>query len=319
MSLCQYVSSQDFDIIPSRYSITSYFQRGFNSMKNKYASLTPFQLHVLRDKGTEQPFSGCYETLHSTGTYLCRGCGRALFRSGQQFLSSCGWPSFDDEIQKAVTHVPDMDGRRTEIVCSYCKSHLGHVFYGEALTQKNVRYCVNSLAIDFVCDHQVLESQEAILAGGCFWGVEFMFQKKVGVLKTEVGYTGGTLANPHYDEVCHQNTGHVEAVRVVFDPNVISYKELIKYFFEIHDPTQINRQGPDFGSQYRSALFYYDNAQKEAAETVISMLRVFNDSIVTHLQPVDIFWPAESYHQNYYFKNNKIPYCHHYQKKFTES
>lgn len=283
---------------------------------DKSLSLTPQITHIVRDKGTEYPFSGEYTDSETPGTYLCRRCGLPLFRSQSKFHSGCGWPSFDAEIKGAVRKSPDADGSRTEITCSRCNAHLGHVFTGESFTAKNIRHCVNSFSLDFVNDLNVTDSEEAIFAGGCFWGVEYLFKKLPGVLKTEVGYIGGTTANPTYEMVCSGKTGHLEALRVVYDPSKTDYEKLVKYFFEIHDPTQKNGQGPDIGSQYLSAIFYYDEEQKQIAEKVIELLREKGFDVATQVLPVKIFWPAEGYHQDYYSKTGKQPYCHFYQKKF---
>lgn len=283
----------------------------------KTKSLTPTLLHIIRDKGTEQPFTGEYTDQDVAGTYLCRQCGLALFRSQTKFHSMCGWPSFDEEISGAVKQALDQDGRRTEIVCSRCNAHLGHVFQGESYTAKNIRHCVNSLSLDFVPDLQVEDTEEAIFAAGCFWGVEYYLQKLAGVLKTEVGYTGGHKQNPTYEEICAKHTGHYEAIRVVYDPKKISFEALAKYFFEIHDPSQTNGQGPDLGEQYLSVIFYYDDAQKNIAHKLISELEKNGYRIATKILPVHTFWPAESHHQDYYVKVNKQPYCHHYVKRFN--
>ncbi|MEI6498680.1 MAG: peptide-methionine (S)-S-oxide reductase MsrA [bacterium] len=160
------------------------------------------------------------------------------------------------------------------------------------------------------------ELQKAYFAAGCFWGVEYYFQKLEGVVSTSVGYMGGETKNPTYAQVCAHETGHVEAIEVVFDAEKITYLELAKYFFEIHDPTQVDRQGPDVGEQYQSAIFYIDQNQRETAEKLIKILEEKGYKIATKLLPVDTFWPAEGYHQNYYAKNNGSPYCHIYQKKF---
>ena len=224
----------------------------------KTASLPEIILAVVQDKGTEKPFSGEYDQFGDAGTYLCRQCGLALFRSTTKFHSGCGWPSFDAEISGAVRRVPDTDGRRVEILCSRCTAHLGHVFHGEGFTTKNIRHCVNSLSLDFVPGLTVTDTEEAIYAAGCFWGVEYYFKQLPGVLKTQVGYSGGDKIHPSYNDICSGSTGHYEVLRVVYDPTVMNFKKLTQYFFEIHDATQHDGQGPDIGKQYKSAIFYYD-------------------------------------------------------------
>lgn len=282
----------------------------------KSNSLPPHVLRIIRDKNTEHPFSGEYETLDQAGTYLCRQCGLALFRSDFKFHSMCGWPSFDEDIDGHVKQQPDQDGRRIEIVCARCDGHLGHVFEGEGFTAKNIRHCVNSLSLDFVNDKHVTDTEEAIFAAGCFWGVEYYFKQLPGVLKTEVGYSGGQKNYPSYEEVCNKNTGHYEVIRVLYDPKKINFTQLTKYFFEIHDPEQTNGQGPDLGKQYLSVVFYYTDEQKNIAQKLIDYLIQKNYRIATQLLPISIFWPAELYHQDYYTKTGKQPYCHRYIKRF---
>lgn len=281
-------------------------------MTSKTFSLSPSVVKVVRDKGTEQPFSGEYDECEEAGTYLCRQCGLALFRSATKFHSGCGWPSFDDELAGTVKRIPDSDQQRTEILCNRCDAHLGHVFKGEGFTAKNLRHCVNSLSLDFVKDLEVIDTEEAIVAAGCFWGVEYYFQKLPGVLKTEVGYIGGAKDFPSYEEVCQKDTDHYEALRIIFDKNKISYESIIKFFFEIHDFSQVDGQGPDVGPQYLSAIFYYSETQKNIINKVIALL----DNVATRVLPVKTFWQAEEYHQNYYQKNKQQPYCHRYTKRF---
>jgi peptide methionine sulfoxide reductase msrA/msrB len=285
-------------------------------MTFKIASLPPAVLHIINDKGTEQPFSGEYDDWDGAGTYLCRQCGLALFRSPSKFHSGCGWPSFDAEIPGNVNRETDADGRRTEILCARCSAHLGHVFHGENFTGKNTRHCVNSLSLDFVADSNIKDTAEAIFAAGCFWGVEHYFKKLSGVIKTEVGYCGGYSRQPSYEDVCTGNTGLFEAIRVIYDPEKINYEALAKYFFEIYDPTQTNGQGPDHGEQYLSVIFYYDAAQQNTAQALIKELENKNLRIATRVLPVSTFWRAEHYHQDYYAKTGKQPYCHHYVKRF---
>ncbi|GGI84908.1 bifunctional methionine sulfoxide reductase B/A protein [Legionella impletisoli] len=283
---------------------------------DKKASLLPNALNILLNKATEPPHSGQYNVLQEFGTYLCRRCGLALFRADSQFTSRCGWPSFDEDIQGAVRETKDPDGLRTEILCTRCGSHLGHVFIGEHFTAKNKRYCVNSASIDFVSETKVRDTNEAILAGGCFWGVEYYLQAMPGVLKVESGYTGGHTLNPSYEEVSAGNTGHYEAVRVLFDVEKLDYYAVVRRFFEIHDPTQRNGQGPDIGSQYQSAIFYYNQTQEEDVKSLVQKLKAKGLDVVTRLLPAQPFWPAEDYHQNYYQKHNKNPYCHREVKRF---
>ncbi|MFZ0281854.1 MAG: methionine-R-sulfoxide reductase, partial [Bacteroidales bacterium] len=212
-------------------------ERGTSVLKlNK---LTPEEESIIVYKKTERPFTGKYNSFFEKGTYTCKHCSAPLYRSDDKFKSDCGWPSFDDEIPGAVKHVPDMDGMRTEIVCSNCGAHLGHVFIGEKYTQKNIRHCVNSASLDFIPAGDLSsKSDTAIFAGGCFWGVEYFMQKASGIISTEVGYIGGQINDPTYEQVCSHTTGYAEAVRVVFDPKKTNYENVAKLFFEIHDPTQ---------------------------------------------------------------------------------
>lgn len=279
--------------------------------------LTDEEKRVIVNKGTERPFTGKYYNFDEKGTYTCKQCGAALYRSEDKFDSGCGWPSFDDEIAGAVKRVPDADGRRTEITCARCGAHLGHVFAGEGFTPKNTRHCVNSISMEFVPEEKqkTEKTETAIFAGGCFWGVEYWMKKEPGVISVESGYIGGKTERPTYEEVCHKNTGHAEAVKVVFDPSKVSYETLAILFFEIHDPTQLNRQGPDVGDQYRSEVFYTTPQQKEIAEELIARLKAKGYDVKTRVTAATTFWPAEQYHQNYYERKGSIPYCHIRSKK----
>jgi len=279
--------------------------------------LTEMEAAVINRKGTEMPFTGKFDTLAKEGTYICKKCGMALYHSSDKFKSGCGWPSFDDEIGGAVKRLPDRDGMRTEIQCSVCGGHLGHVFTGEGFTPKNVRHCVNSLSLDFVPAHlQPGTYGTAIFAGGCFWGVEYFMQRAVGVVSVASGYTGGSRSNPSYEQVCSGTTGHAEAVKVIYDTRLASYETLLRLFLEIHDPTQVGGQGPDLGEQYRSEIFFMNDFQKEVAERNLNLLRSKGLKISTALTKAFEFYPAEDYHQNYYSKIGKLPYCHRYTKRF---
>jgi peptide methionine sulfoxide reductase msrA/msrB len=277
------------------------------SQKMEYNKLTPEEERVIVHKGTEPAFSGEYDDFFESGIYTCKRCGAGLYRSEDKFKSGCGWPSFDDEIPGAVKRRTDADGVRTEILCSRCGAHLGHVFFGEGLTPKDTRNCVNSISMDFVPSSRI---EMAIFAGGCFWGMEYYFRDVPGVLTTTVGYIGGHTDHPTYKEVCSHKTGHAEAVEVTYDSAKVSYETLARLFFEIHDPTQVNRQGPDIGDQYRSAVFYLNDEQKKTAEKLVGILEKKGLKISTEITKAGTFWPAEDYHQDYYEKNGEQPYCH---------
>jgi peptide methionine sulfoxide reductase msrA/msrB len=280
--------------------------------------LTPEETRVIINKGTERPFTGRYTDTFEPGTYVCKQCGAPLYKSEDKFHSGCGWPSFDNEIKGAIKRIPDKDGQRTEIVCANCGGHLGHVFKGEGFTPKNTRHCVNSISLVFKPDTilSANQSDTAIFAGGCFWGVEYYMEQQPGVIATDAGYIGGHTKTPDYKDVCSHTTGHAEAVRVIFDPNKTSFEKLAKLFFEIHDPTQKNRQGPDIGDQYRSEIFYKNDQQKHISEQLIDELKKKGYHVVTKIAAADHFWMAEDYHQDYYQKKNGPPYCHVYTKRF---
>lgn len=293
-------------------------EQNINSQNRpSFNDLTTEEAKVIINKSTEYPFTGLYEKFNAKGTYLCKQCGNALYLSDTKFDASCGWPSFDDEIDGAVKRIKDADGKRTEIVCASCDGHLGHVFTGEGFTPKDTRHCVNSVSLDFV--PQVLPAGNygtALFAGGCFWGVEFFLQKEPGVVAVVSGYTGGKVKNPSYREVCNGNTGHAETVRVTYDTKKTSYDKLVKLFLEIHDPTQVDRQGPDIGDQYRSEIFYKNEEQRRTAQKYLGLLKDKGLKVATGLTKASEFYPAEEYHQDYYFRNGKIPYCHAYTRRF---
>jgi peptide methionine sulfoxide reductase msrA/msrB len=284
----------------------------------QFNELTLAEERVIVHKGTEAPFTGKYTNHKEDGTYTCKRCDTPLYKSEDKFDSHCGWPSFDDEIEGAVKRLPDADGMRTEIVCANCDGHLGHVFLGEGFTSKNTRHCVNSISMNFVPEGEEAQTktEKAIFAGGCFWGVEYYLEKHPGVLSVTSGYTGGHVKNPTYQDVLSKKSGHVEAVEVVYDPSKTTYEEVAKLFFEIHDPTQVDRQGPDIGEQYRSEVFYLNDEQKEITEKLIAQLEDKGYDVATLVTKASKFWPAEDYHQNYYTNKGSLPYCHGYTKRF---
>ncbi|MDR2232480.1 MAG: bifunctional methionine sulfoxide reductase B/A protein [Tannerella sp.] len=278
----------------------------------KYNDLTPEEERVILYKGTEAPFTGALLNNKTTGTYICKRCDAPLYRSSDKFESGCGWPSYDDAIAGAVTRQRDADGMRTEIICSHCGAHLGHVFTGEGFTPKNTRHCVNSISMKFVPQ----QADTAYFASGCFWGTEYFMMKAPGVISTAVGFMGGHVENPTYEEVCTKTTGHVETTQVIFDANLTTYEALVKLFFETHDFTQTNGQGPDIGPQYRSFIFYEDQAQREMASRYVKILNDKGYKVATTLEQASVFWKAENYHQQYYEHKGTKPYCHVYRKIF---
>jgi len=284
--------------------------------QKKMNPLTPEEERVIVHKGTEMPFSGKYNDFFKKGRYVCKRCDAVLYQSDHKFASTCGWPSFDDEVPGAIKRIPDADGIRTEILCANCGAHLGHVFEGEGLTPKDLRHCVNSISLKFVPAGQTSQTAKAYFAGGCFWGVEHLFEHHEGVLSAISGYMGGNKENPSYEDVSYRNTGHLETVEVTYDPDKVTYETLARYFFEIHDPTQSNGQGPDIGEQYHSAVFYQTEVEKKTIKKLIGLLKEKGYNVVTRVLKAKPFWEAETYHQDYYEKTGKQPYCHVYQKRF---
>lgn len=286
--------------------------------------LTSDEEKIIIHKGTELPFTGKYLNNKAEGIYHCKQCGVALYNSKDKFESNCGWPSFDDEIEDAVKRIADPDGRRTEIVCNNCGGHLGHVFLNEGFTDKETRHCVNSISLKFkplykesiILTDETKINEVAYFASGCFWGTEFFFSKAEGVIETAVGFMGGHVDNPSYKDVCSQTTGHLEVVEVVYDPKRTNYENLVKLFFETHDFSQFNGQGPDIGPQYLSCIFYNSDDQKEIAQKYIDLLKNKGFKVATKLEHASTFWVAEDYHQQYYEHKNSSPYCHVYKKLF---
>lgn len=290
--------------------------------------LDPLQYRVMREGNTEPPFSGSLNNHYERGTYVCAGCGTPLFSSAAKYDSGTGWPSFTAALnEKNLEFLKDTSFlmERVEVRCAVCGAHLGHLF-DDGPAPSFEHYCLNSASLSFTPSSafpQALEAsakpaspagqtasgdETATFAAGCFWGVEYKFSQFRGVLSTRVGYTGGTTLDPSYAQVCTDRTGYAEAVEIRFDPSKVSYEELVRFFFTVHDPTEVDRQGPDIGAQYRSTIFYRDQAQRAVAEKVMADLKAsdrYRAPLATGLVPAGVFYPAEEYHQKYYEKNRK--------------
>jgi len=298
--------------------VTFGFAAELKPWTTKLKNLTPLEKHVIIDKGTERAFSGKYVNTKEEGVYTCKVCDAPLYRSDDKFDSHCGWPSFDDAIPGAIKQQTDADGRRTEILCANCGAHLGHLFKGEGMTTKNVRHCVNSISLNFDKKKALKRSalSRAYFAGGCFWGVEYYLEKLEGVKEVTSGFMGGHVKNPKYYDVVQKDTGHLETVEVVYDPSKVSYETLAKTFFEIHDPTQTDGQGPDIGSQYLSAIFVNTQEERKIVNGLIGLLEKKGFKIATKVLEKKPFYKAEEYHQDYYDRKGGTPYCHRRVKRF---
>lgn len=275
----------------------------------RYHLLTPQESNIIDHCATEHPGSGAFNQHQAEGIYTCRRCDLPLYLAEQKFNCGCGWPSFDDQVERNVLESPDPDGMRTEIRCARCKAHLGHLFLKEGLTKTNRRHCVNSASLTFEPKKTENGCTRALVAGGCFWGVEHYFQNLKGVISVSSGYMGGDVVDPTYEEICTGKTGHAEAVEVIYSQD-LSFEELLKFFLEIHNPTQRNGQGPDIGPQYRSAIYYFDRNEQSTAQALLQQLKSNGYLPVTEISPASHFYKAETYHQNYYAKSGKTPYCH---------
>jgi peptide methionine sulfoxide reductase msrA/msrB len=293
--------------------------------------LTPMQYRVTQEAGTEPPFNNEYWNEHRQGLYVDIVSGKPLFSSRDKFDSGCGWPSFTKPLAgEAVVEKRDssLGMVRTEVRSKDADSHLGHVFEDGPMDRGGLRYCINSASLRFV-PVDALEKEElgaflplfgkaaptpkeeiATLAGGCFWGMEDLIRRQPGVVGIEVGYTGGTVAHATYEN----HAGHAEAVQIRFDPAKTSYEALLRFFFRIHDPTTLNRQGNDLGTSYRSAIFYHSEAQRQIAERVkaeVGASGKWQRPIVTEITAAGPWWKAEDYHQDYLVKHPGGYTCHY--------
>lgn len=270
--------------------------------------LTPEEFRITRLKGTERAHSSEMCSLFEPGKYACVCCGTLLFDANEKFESGTGWPSFTQPVtENAIAYHKDISYGmvRVETTCNTCDAHLGHVF-PDGPGPGGLRYCMNAVALKKVEGNE----RKATFGGGCFWCTEAVFNQLKGVTKVESGYSGGKIANPTYREVCSGLTGHAEVIEVTYNPDEITYSDLLRIHLSTHNPTTLNRQGADVGTQYRSAIFYRNEAEKKEAEQVIAEIQaVYDEPIVTQVAPLEYFYKAEEYHQDYYSNNSQEGYC----------
>ncbi len=272
------------------------------------AKLSPEVYAITRQKGTERAFSSEMCGLFEEGLYACACCNNLLFNAQQKFDSGSGWPSFTETVKdNAIAYHIDLTHgmQRVETTCNVCDAHLGHVF-PDGPKPTGLRYCMNALALKKTS----IKPKEVTFGGGCFWCTEALFQDLDGVISVQSGYSGGAVQNPTYEAVTTGSTGHAEVIQITYDPTKISYKELLRLHLATHDPTTLNRQGADRGTQYRSIIFYRSPEEKIEAEEVVNEMQVYwSEPIVTQLAPFVVFYEAEDYHQNYYKNNSDKQYC----------